>query len=93
MISAQRALIEISMTGGLASAGASASMKFDLASSRCVNEYEYCQRFSSLGPMSVEDVLQVVSLASMSSGMEREDAEDSSFGRVDGGMEIVRSAG
>ena len=40
-------------------------MKFDLACSHCVNEYEYCQCLAGLGQISAEEDPQNVSLALM----------------------------
>ena len=60
-----RDLMETGMSSVLASARLPASMKFDLAGPRCVNEYEYFQRLAGLGQMSAEEGPQDVSLAVM----------------------------
>ena len=60
-----RDLMETGMSSVLASARLPATMKFDLAGPRCVNEYEYRQRLAGLGQMSAEEGPQDVSLALM----------------------------
>ena len=57
-----RDLMETGMSSVLASARLPATMKFDLAGPRCVNEYKNCQRLAGLGQMSAENGPQDASL-------------------------------
>ena len=60
-----RDFMETDMSSVLACARLPATMEFDLAGTRCVNEYEYCLRLAGRGKLSAEEGPQDVSLVLM----------------------------